>query len=50
MGNTTAIHEIKLNKVNDSRLYDMLGRELTKVKIGQMYIRNNKKYIMNVKN
>ena len=26
-------------------MYDLLGREFTKMNIGQIYIRNNKKYI-----
>ena len=30
---------------DDGVMYDMLGRELVEVNVGQMYIRNNKKYI-----
>ena len=29
----------------DGQMYDLLGREVTEAQIGQMYIRNNKKYI-----
>ena len=45
MGNPTAITELELNTNNDSQMYDLLGREVTNPQIGQMYIRNNKKYI-----
>jgi len=45
MGNPTGIKELELNTNNDSKMYDLLGRELTEVPVGVMYIRNNKKYI-----
>ena len=45
MGNPLAINELQLNTINDGKIYDMLGRELTEAPIGTMYIRNNKKYI-----
>ena len=45
MGNPTAIKEIILEINNDGKMYDLLGRELTEVPVGVMYIRNNKKYI-----
>ena len=45
MGNPTGINELTFNRVNDGKIYDMLGREVTKIQMGQMYIRNNKKYI-----
>jgi len=45
MGNPTTITELQLNTNNDGRMYDLLGRELTEVPVGVMYIRNNKKYI-----
>ena len=41
----TSINEITFNKINDNKIYDLLGREATQIEIGQMYIRNNKKYI-----
>ena len=44
MGNPTGITELKVNNVNDGRIYDLLGRELTEVPVGQMYIRNNRLY------
>jgi len=52
-GNPTAINEcfmgcsccMVIDRFNDGKMYDMLGRELLKVNVGQMYIRNNKKYI-----
>tara|TARA_R110002020_G_scaffold7041_1_gene29655 strand:- start:1392 stop:1886 length:495 start_codon:yes stop_codon:yes gene_type:complete len=43
-GNTTSIREISHNTV-DSKIYDLLGRELKHVPTGDMYIRNNKLYI-----
>ena len=47
MGNSnpTSITELTFNKINDGKIYDMLGRELTEVPLGTMYIRNNKLYI-----
>jgi len=45
MGNPTGIKELTLESINDNKMYDLLGRELTETPIGTMYIRNNKKYI-----
>ena len=45
MGNPTAIKEIQFSTVNNSKIYDLLGRELDRVPVGKMYIRNNKLYI-----
>ena len=44
-GNTTGISELEITKLNDNKMYDLLGRELTEIPVGKMYIRNNKKYI-----
>ncbi len=44
-GNPLSINELIFNKVNDNKIYDMLGRELTEIPVGQMYIRNQKLYI-----
>ena len=41
----TSINELTFNRVNDSKIYDMLGRELTTAPVGTMYIRNQKIYI-----
>ena len=41
----TSINELTSNKVNDGRMYDMLGRELSEIPTGTMYIKNGKKYI-----
>ena len=41
----TSINELTFNRVNDSKIYNLLGKEVTNVTIGQIYIRNNKKYI-----
>ena len=47
--NPTGIFEfefIEFIPINgDNKIYDLLGREVTNPQIGQMYIRNNKKYI-----
>ena len=45
MGNPTSINELTFNKVNDNKIYDLLGRELTKIPVGKLYIRNQKLYI-----
>ena len=45
MGNPTGIEELIVDRINDNKMYDLLGRELTEVPIGTIYIRNNKKYI-----
>ena len=37
--------EITLNKINDNKIYDMLGREVIDIKTGTIYIRNGKKFI-----
>ena len=44
-GNPLSINELIFNRVNDNKIYDMLGRELTEIPVGQMYIRNQKLYI-----
>ena len=43
--NPTSINEITFNRINDSKIYDMLGRELTEIPVGKLYIKNNKLYI-----
>ena len=45
MSNPTSINEITLNKINNNKMYDLLGRELNEIPVGTMYIRNNKLYI-----
>jgi len=45
---TTSIKELSPEKINDNRMYDLLGREFRNYHIipaGQMYIMNGKKYI-----
>ena len=41
-GNPTAINEIKLNTTTNSKIYDLLGKELNSIPISKMYIRNNR--------
>ena len=42
---SVGIEELTIDQLNDNRMYDLLGRELLEVPIGQMYIQNRKKYI-----
>ena len=42
---TTSINELTFNVIKDNKIYNLLGKEVTNITIGQMYIRNNKKYI-----
>ena len=39
------IEEFKTNSFSDNKNYDLLGREVTDIALGSIYIRNNKKYI-----
>ena len=45
MGNPTGNVYILLDRTNYGKIYDLLGREVIEMNIGQIYIRNNKKYI-----
>ena len=40
--NTTSITNVPLNVINDNKIYDLLGRELSSIPIGKMYIRNKR--------
>ena len=42
---TAGIKELKRTIIMDNKIYDMFGRELEEVPIGQIYIRNRKKFI-----
>ena len=44
MGNTVGIEEMIKNE-GMYKMYDMLGRELTEIPLGEMYIKNQKLYI-----
>ena len=44
-GNPLSINELTFNRINDGKIYDMLGRELTEIPVGKLYIRNQKLYI-----
>jgi hypothetical protein len=46
--NTVGIEELILDQLNDNKIYDLLGRELLEVPVGQMYIQNRKKYIKTI--
>jgi hypothetical protein len=41
----TSINELTFNRTNDGKIYDLLGRELTEIPVGKLYIKNNKLYI-----
>ena len=45
MGNPLAINDLQLNTISNSKIYDMLGRELTEIPVGTIYIRNGKLHI-----
>ena len=45
MSNPTGIEELMKNEGVNNVTYDLMGRKLIEVNVGQMYIRNNKKYI-----
>ena len=45
MSNTVGIEEMMKNEGANNIMYDMLGRELTEMPLGEMYIRNKKLYI-----
>jgi len=42
----TSINELTFNRVNDNKIYNMLGKEVFDIKRGVIYIRNNKKFIL----
>ena len=42
---TAGIEELKRTIIMDNKIYDIFGRELKEVPIGQIYIRNRKKFI-----
>jgi hypothetical protein len=43
--NTVGINELTFKVIDDGRIYDMLGRELTEIPLGTMYIRNKRLHI-----
>ena len=45
MGNTVGIEEMIKNEGANNKMYNMLGRELTEIPLGEMYIKSNKLYI-----
>ena len=45
---TVGIEELILDQLNDNKMYDLLGRELLEVPVGQLYIKNRKKYIKTI--
>ena len=45
MSQPTAIKEVQLSTYSTGKIYDLLGRELEYIPMGEMYIRNQKLYI-----
>ena len=45
MDNPTAINELGFICKDNGKIHNLLGKELTKIPIGKMYIKNNKKCI-----
>ena len=39
------VMDLKLNVINDNKMYDLLGREIFEIPIGTIYIKNRKKFI-----
>ena len=46
MSQPTSINELTFNRINDGKIYDILGKEVFDFRNGVMYIRNNKKFII----
>ena len=46
MGNPVGVAEIVIDRFNNNRVYDILGRDVINPITGVMYIRNNKKFII----
>ena len=44
-GNPLSTTELTLDKINNNKMYDLLGRELTEIPLGEMYIKNKRLYI-----
>ena len=44
-GNPLSINELTFNRTNDGKIYDLLGRELTEIPVGKLYIKNRQLYI-----
>jgi thiol-disulfide isomerase/thioredoxin len=44
-GNTVSIEELTLEITNNNKIFNLLGREVTKVPKGTIYIKNRKKFI-----
>jgi len=42
ISNPTSITDIPLNTISDSKIYDLLGRELKSIPIGKLYIRDRR--------
>ena len=45
MGNPVGINELQFTWEDDGIIYDLMGRKLTEIPVGKMYIRNNKLHI-----
>ena len=45
MSQPTAVKEVQLSTHGNGKIYDLLGKELSSIPVGKMYIRNNRLYI-----
>ena len=45
MGNPVGINELQFTWEDDGIIYDLMGRKLTEIPVGTMYIKNNKLHI-----
>jgi hypothetical protein len=43
-GNPVSINEFIIERFNDGKIYDLMGRELKEIPVGTLYIRNGKLY------
>ena len=43
--NTTSVQEIETHTINDGKIYDLLGKELSSIPRGKVYIKNGEKFI-----
>ena len=42
ISNPTSITDVPLNTINDSKIYDLLGKELKSIPVGKLYIRDGR--------
>ena len=45
-GMPLSINELIFNRTNNGKIYDILGRELSEIPLGSIYIKNRKLYFI----